>query len=110
MSNRTAYAVLKGMINMKQLLTLIALLALCCSLGAARTVDQSTVIYSDIILHVYNNTCIETSNWQYLTIANSEDFQHAFGHLEIGNWEGVPIHVRELAQTGPKSVTAEIIA
>ena len=86
----------------KYLITLIAIIAMAIN-GSALT--DSQVIYSDVIMHVYNNTCIETSNWLYLHVNNVEDLR---SNLAIGNFEGVKILVHEVRQLGDKSVLADI--
>lgn len=94
---------LLGWIKMyKYLITLIAIIAMAIN-GSALT--DSQVIYSDVIMYVYNNTCIETSNWLYLHVNNAEDMR---SNLDIGNFEGVKILVHEIEQIGNKSVLADI--
>lgn len=90
----------------KYLVILIAIIAMALN-GSA--FEDRQIIYSDQILHVYNNTCIETANWQYLHINNYVDFKSGFGNLDIGNWQYVPIYVHEIEQLGNKSVLADII-
>ena len=56
--------------------------------------------YQDVVMQQYNNSCIETSNWQYVFIAS----------LELTNLTtGQNITVHELKTLQPKAVFAELI-
>jgi hypothetical protein len=87
----------------------LALAILIAMANSGLAIEQREVISSDIIVQVYNDSCIETANWQYLQINNAEDLTSGFGHLSIGNWQGINILVHEVRIIGPKTVLADII-
>jgi len=60
-------------------------------------------IYEDSILWVYNSSCIETSNYQYLFINVGELNINLFDTYDNRN-----ITVKEIKELGPKSVLANI--
>lgn len=80
------------------LIACIIYLAQICA--GSTTINAS--IQNDIIVEVYNNTTIETANWEYLTILNYDEM--AIDQLRAWNY----IIVENATQTGPKSCIAEL--
>jgi len=72
------------------------LTAILLSIGAC----AGMTIQTDTIYGIYNNTCIETANFQYITIDNPTN---------LSLHEGQFILLINLNQTGPKSAHATII-
>lgn len=70
--------------------------------------DNQESIYTDLIMQVYNNTCIETANYQYVFINNSNDMLDGYGNITIGNWIGVDIMVKPVKEIGSKSLLADV--
>jgi len=83
---------------MKTILYIIAAIAICQTCIA---VDQS--IYTDTILGVYNSTCIETANWQYVFLNNT-----VLNEEEIDQYDNRDIFVSEIKELGEKSLLADI--
>jgi len=65
-------------------------------------IDSQVLIHEDIILDVYNSSCIETANYLYLFINNTE--------IDANNidWFDRIIIVMNIKQLNPKSVLANI--
>lgn len=75
----------------KQLIILMAILA---------TAQGYEDAHTDIIMQVYNETCVETANYQYAFINMSwVDLE------EVGD---IPIAVAVIEQLGPKSVLVDL--
>lgn len=70
------------------------------AIAALIAIGSANGPYEDIVMQKYNNSCIETANWQYVFIAG----------IEITNLTtNQTITVHELKTLQPKSVFAEII-
>jgi hypothetical protein len=78
---------------------LIAAIAICFNPGLA--IDQT--LYTDSILWVYNSTCIETSNCQYVFLNNTE-----LNLEEFDSYDNRDIFVSEIKELGTKSLLADI--
>jgi len=92
---------------------IVALIAIGTSIEYESTLSitgqQNTkeLIYTDSIMQVYNTSCIETSNYQYVMINNSKDVLRN-GNIEIGNWEDIDIMIKPIKEIGPKTLLADV--
>jgi hypothetical protein len=66
-----------------------------------------TLIYTDVIISVYNNSWIETSNYQFVQIENSKELLKELGE-DLKEYEGKEIIVREIKELGNKTLLVEI--
>jgi hypothetical protein len=81
--------------------TVLALCAVFALLGIGAAIEQT--LYTDSILWVYNSTCIETANWQYVFLNNME-----LNLTNFDSYDNRDIFVQEIKELGNKSVLADI--
>lgn len=77
------------------------------TLSITGQIDTKESIYTDSIMQVYNASCIETSNYQYVFINNSGDVLRN-GNIEIGNWQGIELMIKPIKEIGKKSLLADV--
>lgn len=70
------------------------------SIGIISATITTNLIYDDIIVDVYNSSCIETANYQFVNLNNME-----VSKSNIGN----RILVSEIKQLDKKSLLADIV-
>ncbi len=69
--------------------------------GGFKVIEPNLNSYLDTIVRIYNDSCIETANWQYVHLNN--------GHLDLNNtYIDGDIEVEEIKQIGEKSVLANV--
>lgn len=66
--------------------------------------DSQEKIYTDQILQVYNNSCIETANYQHVFINNADDIKN----ITIGNWQDIDVMIKPIREIGAKSLLADV--
>ena len=78
-------------------------------LASTATVTDCTIniIYDDIIMSVYNSSYIETANYQYLKINNTDEINITEGE-PIFEFIGNEILVKEIKEINKNTLIADI--
>jgi hypothetical protein len=87
------------------LIHILAIAAIIAAQGMAQGLPN--VYYCDNILQVYNSTTIETANYQYVQINNTQQISYTEGG-SIQNLNGSSILISEIRENGPKSLLADV--
>ena len=90
----------------------LIILLLLASTSTATITDQSkdcmiNIIYDDIIMSAYNSSYIETANYQYLRINNTDEINITEGE-PITEFIGNEILVKEIKEINKNTLIADI--
>ena len=78
------------------------------TLSITGQLDTKESIYTDSIMQVYNASCIETSNYQYVFLNNSDDVLDGYGNITKGNWQDIDVMIKPIKEIGKKSLLADV--
>ncbi len=82
------------------------------SIDEKQNIEYQTLIYTDFIVSVYNNSWIETTNYQFVKVYNSDQllqFSDFMGEgKDLKKYVGKEILVLEKRKISDKAMVAEV--